>query len=113
MKYTELETKVIAWSTDRMIIQRSTLVAQAKKLVEEAEEVLEAILDGDLEHAKMELGDNGVVAINMAEMLNTTTTACIELAYNKIKDRKGMMNKEGFYVKYDDLPDDLKAILDK
>ena len=40
MEYKELETKVIAWSVDRMIIQRSTLVAQAKKLVEEAEEVL-------------------------------------------------------------------------
>ena len=47
----------------------------------------------------------------MSEMVEVKPIECLRVAYDEIKDRKGMMI-EGTFVKYDDLSDENKAALD-
>lgn len=47
----------------------------------------------------------------MSEMVNKEPCECLQVAYNEIKDRKGMMI-DGTFIKYDDLSDENKAALD-
>jgi NTP pyrophosphatase (non-canonical NTP hydrolase) len=112
--YRTLELAVLRWSEARKIIPNSTPKAQAKKLVEEANETLEAatklffmqVLDQNSETVQKTrdelrdgLGDCMVCLINIAALADMDLVECLEYAYNEIKDRKGTMNAEGIFVK--------------
>ena len=45
-----------------------------------------------------DIGDIMVVLINIAERNDLTITECLQVAYDDIKDRKGMM-VDGIFVK--------------
>ena len=47
----------------------------------------------------------------IAQHINVEPIGCLQVAYNEIKDRKGMMI-ESTFVKYDDLSAEQKAVLD-
>lgn len=47
-----------------------------------------------------------------ADEVGATPYECLSIAYNEIKDRKGMLI-DGTFVKYDDLSDEDKAMLDR
>ena len=47
----------------------------------------------------------------LADEYSTTPEHCLQEVYNEIKDRKGMMI-DGTFVKYEDLSDENKAVLD-
>lgn len=115
-----LEQNVIKWAEDRNIFEKSDLVRQKDKFLEEAiefeNEVLlledaigiegELILKGDedVEAAKMELGDCLVTLTLCAKMLDTDLHNCLLMAYDKISKRKGVM-VGGFYIKDEDIED--------
>ena len=84
------------WASDRGLYDHGDRKTQALKLVEEVGETCRAILkdnDSDIEDG---IGDCVVVLTNLAELQGTTIEACIERAYNEIKDRTGHMNNGTF-----------------
>ena len=50
MNYQELETKVLEWADDKGILDKATPLAQAKKTLEEVQELLEAVSAQEKEH---------------------------------------------------------------
>ena len=84
------------WADERGLYEHGDRKTQALKLVEEVGETCRAILkdnDSDVEDG---IGDCVVVLTNLAELQGTTIEACIERAYNEIKDRTGHMNNGTF-----------------
>lgn len=99
MSYAELEMKVVQWSEARKIIPNSTPLAQAFKAVEEINELVDALRDGNREAAIDGAGDTLVCLINVCALMDVNLTDCLAHAYEQIKDRKGHMNAEGIFVK--------------
>jgi len=84
------------WADQRGLYEHGDRKTQALKLVEEVGETCRAILkdnDSDVEDG---IGDCVVVLTNLAELQGTTIEACIERAYNEIKDRTGKMDNGTF-----------------
>lgn len=84
------------WADERGLYAHGDRKTQALKLVEEVGETCRAILkdnDNDIEDG---IGDCVVVLTNLAELQGTTIEACIERAYNEIKDRTGKMDNGTF-----------------
>lgn len=113
--YAYLENEVIIWARNRGIPQNSTPVAQARKTLEEAGELVEAAakldayrelsggddvfrdcITSDLRDA---YGDVLVTLIVGAETAGIGLMECLEQAYNEIKDRKGHLRPDGVFVK--------------
>lgn len=111
--FAQLEARVLAWAADRGIGAYGQTLPQLGKMEEEVQEVHEAIYDchPDME-VKKEIGDVLVTVILLANTLETNVTECLELAYEKIKDRKGR-TINGVFVKAEDLPPDLDSIVDE
>ncbi len=121
--FKELELNVIRWAEARKIIPNSTPVAQTRKTLEEAGELLEATsalrtLDrlyeknpsivGDdfielreelIEDFKDAVGDVLVTLINACALADVDLTECLSLAYDEIKDRKGTLLPSGIFQK--------------
>jgi NTP pyrophosphatase (non-canonical NTP hydrolase) len=97
--YAEIEMKVIHWSEARKIIPNSTPFAQSIKAVEEINELVDALRDGNKIEAIDAVGDTVVCLINVCALLDVNLTDCLEAAYLQIKDRRGYMNEEGIFVK--------------
>jgi NTP pyrophosphatase (non-canonical NTP hydrolase) len=97
--YAELEMKVLQWSEARKIVPNSTPFAQSIKAVEEINELVDALRDGNRIEAIDAIGDTVVCLINVCALLDVNLTDCLEAAYHQIKDRRGYMNAEGIFVK--------------
>lgn len=97
--YAELEMKVVQWSEARKIVPNSTPLAQSIKAVEEINELVDALRDGNKIEAIDAVGDTVVCLINVCALLDVNLTDCLEAAYLQIKDRRGYMNDEGIFVK--------------
>jgi len=92
---------IIEWHYDRNLIHGSTDKDQFCKLIQECGELSsEMCVGGDI---RDDIGDIMVVLINIAERNNVSLADCLNVAYDDIKDRKGLM-VDGVFVKYD-LPD--------
>lgn len=85
------------WSTDRKIIQNGNILAQGLKLVSEVGELADNLAKGRC--IKDDIGDCCVVLNNLALMQRLTLDECLEQAWNDIKDRKGLMNENGIFIK--------------
>jgi NTP pyrophosphatase (non-canonical NTP hydrolase) len=67
------------------------------KLVSEVGELADNIAKG--RDVKDDIGDCLVVLNNLAAMSGTTLNACLQVAYDDIKDRRGVMNHNGIFIK--------------
>ena len=120
MSYRDTELEVIRWAEARSIIQHSTPLAQARKTLEEAGELLEAAAamqaiagcgsiycraqDGAVvkfwrEKYRDALGDVLVTLVVGAATADVDLVDCFKDAYNEIKDRKGHLRADGVFVK--------------
>ena len=115
MSYADLELKVVRWAEARSIVQNSTPLAQARKTLEEAGELVEwtAMLTmvDELQPNNRELretvmgkvkdcyGDVLVTLIVGAATADVDLTECLAQAYEEIKDRKGTLRADGVFVK--------------
>lgn len=99
MSYADIEMKVVQWGEARGIVQHSTPAAQAKKTIEELDELLAAIKAGDRAAMADAYGDILVTLVMGCACADMNLLTCFEGAYNEIKDRKGSLNKEGLWVK--------------
>lgn len=114
--YRELELKVITWAEARKIIPNSTPVAQARKTLEEAGELLEAAArmqamrdtgiqieapcyQKEVAAFKDAAGDTMVTLINACALADVDLVQCLSQAYEEIKDRKGTLMPSGIFVK--------------
>ena len=99
MSYADIEMKVVQWGEARGIVQNSTPAAQAKKTLEELDELYAAIRDNNREEMIDAYGDILVTLILGCACADLDLVTCLKHAYEQIKDRKGFLNKEGIFVK--------------
>ena len=87
-----------AVSGDRNLIEGSTPRNQMDQLNEECGELYEGLLENNTDDTKDAIGDIQVVLCVMCHQLGLDIDECREIAYEKIKDRKGKM-VDGVFVK--------------
>lgn len=103
--YRDVEMKTLIWAEQRKIIPNSTPVAQARKTLEEAGELLEAAarLDaGDKEAIaayKDAVGDVVVTLVNGCALADVDLVDCFYGSFEEIKSRPGKLSKDGIFVK--------------
>lgn len=112
MNFEQLKELVQAWGEEKKITYAWNTDKQFMKFIEE---VFEFKTEMDNYHfqtgtsknffyrqMKLEMGDILVTLIILSKQLNIDLVECLELAYNKIKDRKGK-TVNGTFVKEEDL----------
>jgi len=92
---------VLNWATDRNLIEGSTPQAQFLKTVSEIGELADNLNKRRYEAAKDDIGDVLVTLIIIAEQIGTDLDDCLEVAWQSIKDRKGVM-RNGVFIKEGD-----------
>ena len=108
MSYKEFH--VLNWACARNITGptgQATQESQLNKLREEVEEIAVEVATGDTEALASEIGDAYVVLCLLANTSGLSLDECIDKAWDKIKDRTGMMI-QGTFVKQSNL-DTLRA----
>lgn len=102
-EFRDLEALVLRWARDRKIIPNSTPLAQARKALEEAGELVEATTaypyTGDKAPVVDALGDVLVCLINCAALAEIDLMDALAHAYEQIKDRKGTLLPNGVFQK--------------
>lgn len=91
-----------AWAEARNLVLGSNPQAQFTKLIEEAGELATGIAKKRSDLVMDGIGDMVVVLTILAAQHNVNIEACIAMAYDEIKDRKGKMI-DGVFVKEGDL----------
>lgn len=99
----EFEKNVVKWAYERNLIDGSSAGHQLEKLLEEIGELCAGIATNNREKALDSIGDSAVVLTIIAEQMGSSFSECANLAWDEIKDRKGMMI-DGVFVKESDLP---------
>lgn len=94
--------KILDWAYDRNLVQGSTPQAQMLKLMEEMGELASGIAKKKRGVQADSIGDCLVVLTIIAEQLDLDLEACLAMAYDEIKDRKGQM-RDGVFIKEEDL----------
>lgn len=128
MEFKELQKKVLDWADGHDLLHEENSDKQFLKFIEEVFEFRDASTlysyeyngldsefgsygeiqsDGYLQTLKedlmLEMGDIIVTLIILCEQIGIDLEECLELAYEKIKDRKGK-TIDGTFVKEEDLP---------
>ena len=86
------------WATERGIYDKGNSHTQYVKLMEEAGELAQALLNKDAYEIKDAIGDMVVVLTNLAALEGMVIENCIDSAYKEIAKRKGKMIN-GTFVK--------------
>jgi len=86
------------WAQERGIYEKGNSHTQYVKLMEEAGELAQALLNKDSYEIKDAIGDMVVVLTNLAVLEGMQIENCIDSAYNEIANRKGKM-ENGTFVK--------------
>ncbi len=95
---TSTKNNVLVWAEDKNLIHEENAPKQLIKLQEEVGELCSAYLKGNKAEQIDALGDIRVVITILAAQLNLDIDACFDIAYNEIKDRKGV-TKNGTFIK--------------
>ena len=99
MSYADYEMRIIQWAEARQIIPNSTPEIQLLKCMSELGELADATIKGNLDDIKDGVGDVMVCLINYCALQDINLVACMELAYEQIKNRKGTLLPNGVFVK--------------
>lgn len=94
---TSTKNNVLVWAEDKNLIHEENAPKQLIKLQEEVGELCSAYLKGNKAEQIDALGDIRVVITILAAQLNLDIDACFDIAYNEIKDRKGVTKNGSFY----------------
>lgn len=101
MNFEDLEGRVLAWAAARQIIPNSNAMSQALKTAEEVVELLQALNKKDSKAVIDAYGDVLVTLVIGAELYGVNLVACLEAAYDEIKDRKGHLGQDGIFYKHE------------
>ena len=102
MNFDELSENILEWASNKNLIRKENINAQALKMVEEVGETCGAILKNDHPEIQDGIGDILVTVIILSAQLGYDPEECLELAWNVIKDRKGK-TVDGTFIKEDQL----------
>lgn len=98
----QLIKKVEHWSIDNGLYKGNSFTQYAKSS-EEMGEVAAALCRNDIDELRDGIGDVVVTLIILAEQNNMTLYECLEHAYGEIKNRTGVISKDGSFIKSEDL----------
>lgn len=101
MNLLETTKHIKQWAKDKNL-HTADPNKQMLKLVEELGELAEGMAKDKPGMIKDSIGDIYVVLTILSMQLNLDIVECISLAYEEIKDRKGIM-KNGVFIKEEDL----------
>ena len=99
MSYAAIEMKIIQWSEARKIIPNSTAEVQLLKAMSEMGELADATIKNDKEGIVDSVGDVMVCLINYCALQDINLVDCMEVAYDQIKNRKGILLPNGVFQK--------------
>ena len=94
--------QVEQWSIDKGLDKGNSFTQYAKSS-EEMGEVAAALCRNDIDELRDGIGDVIVTLVILAQQNNMTLYECLEQAYEEIKDRTGVMSKDGSFIKEQDL----------
>jgi NTP pyrophosphatase (non-canonical NTP hydrolase) len=97
--FAQTEAAVMDWAQARDIYKHGTALGQAKKTVEEANELLDAVQAGDNKAIRDAIGDVMVTLVNVGVLTDNDVRQCFFEAYQEIKDRKGHLGADGIFHK--------------
>lgn len=80
---------VLKWASDRSLLKKDNSLRQFGKVQEEVNEVYQELLNDNVENLALELGDVLVTITILAEQNGLDIDDCFNLAFEKIKNRKG------------------------
>ena len=89
------------WGIDKGIIGpngKATERRQLDKLIEEVEELVDAVCNNERDEKIDAIGDCTVVLILLSEIIGVPFEECLSMAYNVISQRTGKM-VDGVFVK--------------
>lgn len=92
---------IIKWAEERGILSPNNHKAQFIKTIEETGELAAALLKNDKKEIIDAVGDIQITLIILCAQLNISYDACLESAWNEIKDRKGK-TENGTFIKNND-----------
>lgn len=95
---TSTKNNVLEWAKQRDLIHKENAPKQLIKLQEEIGELCSAYLKGNKAEQIDAIGDIRVVLTILAEQLNLDIDTCFDIAYNEIKNRKGV-TKNGTFIR--------------
>ena len=81
---------IVGWHKDRNLIEGSTEKDQILKLIQEVGELSDNVCKG--QDIRDDVGDIMVILINIVERRGLSLKECMEVAYEDIKDRTGVMS---------------------
>lgn len=90
------------WSFEKELHKGNSFV-QLAKFFEESGEVAAALCRSDIDELRDGIGDVIVTLVILAQQNGMTLYECLEQAYGEIKDRTGVMSKDGSFIKSEDL----------
>jgi len=99
MSFAEIELQIIRWSEARRIIPNSSPETQLLKAMSELGELADATIKKDQEAVIDAVGDVMVCLINYCALQDLNLVNCMEIAYDQIKSRKGVLLPNGLFVK--------------
>jgi len=99
MSYANIEMKIIQWAEARKIIPNSTPDVQLLKAMSEMGELADATIKDDKEAIVDAVGDVMVCLINYCALQDIHLVDCMEVAYDQIKNRKGILLPNGVFQK--------------
>ncbi len=94
--------QVEQWSIDKGLDKGNSFTQYAKSS-EEMGEVAAALCRNDIDELRDGIGDVIVTLVILAQQNNMTLYECLEQAYGEIKNRTGVMSKDGSFIKSEDL----------
>lgn len=97
--FAEVELQIVRWGEARKITVNGKPMGQALKTLEEANELIDAIVAEDKAAIVDAIGDIGVTLIMQCALQDINFVDCLYAAYDQIKDRRGYLNEEGIFVK--------------
>ena len=100
MSFDDFVINVQKWSEIRGLHEGDPR-SQYLKVVEEVGEIASGLARDNIELTKDGIGDVFVTLIILAQKLNVGVGECIDMAWNDIKDRNGMMVNDVFIKEAD------------
>ena len=97
MSYANIEMKIIQWAEARKIIPNSNPESQLLKAVSEMGELADATIKHDKEAVIDAVGDVMVCLINYCVLQDINLVNCMEVPYDQIKNRKGILLPNGVF----------------
>jgi len=99
MSFVEVELDIIRWAEARKIIPNATPETQLLKAVSEMGELADATIKKNHEDIVDAVGDIMVCLVNYCALQDINIVDCMKVAYDQIKNRKGILMPNGVFIK--------------